>query len=261
MKSNVACIAWGLYVVPYCITVDSLLSVHLNPLIYSIEWSINKNNTVISSYYIMIYFVEKWKVPADFCFRNIFGIFHLVARLTRFEGRDHKKFPKGPPFAYVFWKIFKNKWPKRGVLALSPPLVMAPASPPPLNAPVLSLQKFTILSIEFLHYRNSTFICMEFLSFSWCSPTSFSWKPLAGGDPVRATLSCGSGIICTGPESDDTTSRLSTGTIRTVISFHATTPRPAVFFFVWYSTSVMCHDLSPSHQTSFMNKVILFVRF
>ena len=29
-----------------------------------------------------------------------------VARLTRFEGRGHKKFPKGPPFAHVFWRNF-----------------------------------------------------------------------------------------------------------------------------------------------------------
>ena len=37
-------------------------------------------------------------------FRNAFS----VARLTRFEGRGHKKVPKGPPFAYVFWKISKQ---------------------------------------------------------------------------------------------------------------------------------------------------------
>ena len=29
-----------------------------------------------------------------------------VARLTRFKGRGHKTFPKGPPFAYVYWKKF-----------------------------------------------------------------------------------------------------------------------------------------------------------
>ena len=31
-----------------------------------------------------------------------------VARLTRLEGRGHKKFPKGPPSAYVFWKKFQK---------------------------------------------------------------------------------------------------------------------------------------------------------
>ena len=31
-----------------------------------------------------------------------------AARLTRFEGRGYKKFPKGPPFAYVFWKNFQR---------------------------------------------------------------------------------------------------------------------------------------------------------
>ena len=31
---------------------------------------------------------------------------NTVARLTRFEGRAHIKFPKGPPFAHVFWKKF-----------------------------------------------------------------------------------------------------------------------------------------------------------
>ena len=33
---------------------------------------------------------------------------HAVARLTRFEGRGHTKFPKGPPFAYVFWKSIQR---------------------------------------------------------------------------------------------------------------------------------------------------------
>ena len=51
-----------------------------------------------------------------------------VARLTWFEGRGHKKVPKGPPFAYVFWKNFKNKWSKERVLTFSPL--------PPLNAPL-----------------------------------------------------------------------------------------------------------------------------
>ena len=31
-----------------------------------------------------------------------------VARLTRFEGRGHKKVPKGPPFAYVFLNKFQR---------------------------------------------------------------------------------------------------------------------------------------------------------
>ena len=33
-----------------------------------------------------------------FMFRRLTA---AVARLTRFEGRGHKKVPKGPPFAYV----------------------------------------------------------------------------------------------------------------------------------------------------------------
>ena len=65
-----------------------------------------------------------------------------VARLTRFEGRGHKKAPKGPPFAYVFWKNFKNKLSKGGVLAFSHlPLDFTwgpwPPAPPPLNAPLV----------------------------------------------------------------------------------------------------------------------------
>ena len=64
-----------------------------------------------------------------------------VARLTRFEGRGHKKVPKGPPFAYVFWKNFKNKLSKGFWLFLTSPSIlrggggMAPW-PPPLNAPL-----------------------------------------------------------------------------------------------------------------------------
>ena len=34
--------------------------------------------------------------------------FSSVARLTRFERKGHKKVPKGPPFAYVFWKKFQR---------------------------------------------------------------------------------------------------------------------------------------------------------
>ena len=79
-----------------------------------------------------------------------------VARLTRFEGRGHKKASKGPPFAYVFWKNFqrvppllmffwkkfKNKLSKGGVLAFSHlPFDFTggpwpPAPPPPKCATV-----------------------------------------------------------------------------------------------------------------------------
>ena len=31
-----------------------------------------------------------------------------VARLTQFEGRGHEKFPKGPPFTYIFLKNFQR---------------------------------------------------------------------------------------------------------------------------------------------------------
>ena len=43
-----------------------------------------------------------------------------VARLTQFEWRGHKKFPKGPPFAYVFWKFF-IKVRGGGSIGFSPP--------------------------------------------------------------------------------------------------------------------------------------------
>ena len=67
----------------------------------------------------------------------------LWARLTRSEGRGHKKFPKGPPFADVYWKNFKKNYQRGGgVLAFSPPPrfggveAWSPAPPPPLNAPL-----------------------------------------------------------------------------------------------------------------------------
>ena len=44
-----------------------------------------------------------------------------VARLTRFEGRGHKKFPKGPPFAYVFEKIQKQIFKGGSIGFFSPP--------------------------------------------------------------------------------------------------------------------------------------------
>ena len=56
-----------------------------------------------------------WKT-GPYC---VADVMHAVARLTWFEGRGHKKVPKGPPFAYVFWKNFKNKLSKGGVLAFS----------------------------------------------------------------------------------------------------------------------------------------------
>ena len=77
-----------------------------------------------------------------------------VARLTRFEERGHTKVPKGPPFAYVFWKNFQRVPPllmffekisktnyQRGEYWLFLPSssiwrgAMAPW-PPPLNAPL-----------------------------------------------------------------------------------------------------------------------------
>ena len=85
-----------------------------------------------------------------------------VARLTWFEGRGHEKVPKGPPFAYVFWKDFKGsplclcfleKFRKQiikggggGVLAFSHlPLDFTggpwPPAPPPLNAPLAKMRK------------------------------------------------------------------------------------------------------------------------
>ena len=79
-----------------------------------------------------------------------------VARLTRFEGRGHKKVPKGPPFAYVFRKKFRNKLSKGGVLAFSPlPLDLTggghgPLAPPPLNAPLPACGPFIRFNFEFI---------------------------------------------------------------------------------------------------------------
>ena len=59
-----------------------------------------------------------------------------VARLTQFEGRGHKKVPKGPPFAYVFEKISKTNY-QRGEywLFLTSPSILrgghGPLAPPP----------------------------------------------------------------------------------------------------------------------------------
>ena len=97
-----------------------------------------------------------------------------VARLTRFEGRGHKKVPKGPPFAYVFWKKFQrvppllmffekiskgsphclcflkkfqNKLSKGGVLAFSHlPLDF---TAPPLNAPLDDRLFDVMISVNF----------------------------------------------------------------------------------------------------------------
>ena len=76
------------------------------------------------------------------CKRNVFGYSGSdptpVACLTRFKGRHHRKFPKALPFAYVFWKNFKNSYQGGGeVLAFS--LLHPP--PPPLNAPLSSAMK------------------------------------------------------------------------------------------------------------------------
>ena len=44
----------------------------------------------------------------SFHFQFLFSSTFTMARLTRFEWRSYKKFPKGPPFACVFWKISKG---------------------------------------------------------------------------------------------------------------------------------------------------------
>ena len=55
--------------------------------------------------------------------RNILlRLLSAVARLTRFEGRGHKTFPKGPPFAYVFWKQILKKIIKGGSIGFFSPL-------------------------------------------------------------------------------------------------------------------------------------------
>ena len=103
---------------------------------------------------------------------QLFCVVPPVARLTRFEERGHKKFPKGPPLAYVFWKISKGsplclrflenfqrvpplltffekiqkKLSKGGVLAFSPPLDLTP-----LNAPLTAtqIQLFCVVLVKF----------------------------------------------------------------------------------------------------------------
>ena len=62
-----------------------------------------------------------WKTKSDCCGSMDHHHSQAVARLTRFEGRGHKKVPKGPPFAYVFWKNSKTNFQRGEYWLFSPP--------------------------------------------------------------------------------------------------------------------------------------------
>ena len=88
-----------------------------------------------------------------------------VARLTRFERRGHKKFPKGPPFAYVFWKKFKKIIKGGGSIGFSLPRDLTgegghgPVPPPPLDAPLI--QKPTSHSRSNRYKKNSVWYVLN----------------------------------------------------------------------------------------------------